>query len=74
VTDRYRAFLVTLDHDVREDDAEDGILKALYMLKGVLRVEPVQSGGPVILSDMALQTRIRQKVLQAVINAFKEDV
>jgi hypothetical protein len=40
VTDRHSAYIVTLDEDVRSDDAER-IIAALGMVKGVLSVEPV---------------------------------
>ena len=41
MTDRPSAYLVTLSGDIREDDAGDGILTALRMIKGVISVEPV---------------------------------
>lgn len=40
MTDRHAAYIVTLNHDIREDDAE-AILNALRMVKHVLSVEPV---------------------------------
>ena len=40
MTDRHAAYIVTLDQDVREDDAE-AIINALRMVKHVLKVEPV---------------------------------
>ena len=40
MTDRHAAYIVTLDQDIREDDAE-AILNALRMVKHVLSVEPV---------------------------------
>jgi hypothetical protein len=40
VTDRHSAYIVTLDKDLRADDAEK-ILDALEMIKGVVSVEPV---------------------------------
>lgn len=40
MTDRHSAYIVTLDKDVRADDAEQ-IIAALGMVKGVLAVEPV---------------------------------
>lgn len=41
MTDRHAAYIVTLAADIREDDAEESILIALRMLKGVIAVEPV---------------------------------
>jgi hypothetical protein len=40
VTDRHSAYIVTLDEDLRDDDAER-IIAALGMVKGVLSVKPV---------------------------------
>ena len=40
MTDRHAGYLVTLDEDLRSDDAEE-ILTALRMVKGVLAVEPI---------------------------------
>lgn len=39
MTDRYHAFTVVLETDIRSDDAEE-LLKAILMLKGVLSVNP----------------------------------
>lgn len=40
MTDRHSAYIVTLNEDVRADDAEQ-IIAALGMMKGVLSVQPV---------------------------------
>jgi hypothetical protein len=40
MTDRYVALTVTLDHEIREEDAEP-ILDAIRMIKGVAGVRPV---------------------------------
>lgn len=40
MTDRHSAYIVTLNEDVRADDAEQ-IIAALGMVKGVLSVQPV---------------------------------
>lgn len=45
MTDRHAGYLVTLDRNVREDDAAD-IVKALEMVKGVISVKPVVAGDP----------------------------
>ncbi len=43
MTDRFKGFLVTLDEEIREDDAEQ-ILTALKMVKGVFSVKPYVNG------------------------------
>lgn len=40
MTDRYSGFVVALDEDIREDDAET-VVAAIRMIKGVIRVEPL---------------------------------
>lgn len=40
MTDRHSAYIVVLNSDIREDDAEH-IINALRMVKGVASVEPV---------------------------------
>ena len=39
MTTRHTGYLVTLDKDIREDDAE-GIINAIKQIKHVVRVEP----------------------------------
>jgi hypothetical protein len=41
MTDRHAGYIVTLTDDIREDDAEESVLTALRMVKGVISVEPV---------------------------------
>lgn len=49
MTDRHAGYLITLEEDVRSDDAES-IINALRMVKGVLHVEPIvsRSSGKVV--------------------------
>jgi hypothetical protein len=42
VTDRYSGFVVRLDGDIREDDAQD-VITALRQIRFVASVEPVTS-------------------------------
>jgi hypothetical protein len=41
VTDRHAGYIVVLAEDIREDDAEEGVLNALRMIKGVASVKPI---------------------------------
>lgn len=43
MTDRYKGFLITLDKDVRVDDAEY-VLNAIRMIKGVHSIRPYVKG------------------------------
>lgn len=62
MTDRHAGYLVTLDHDMGEDDAE-AVLNALRMVRGVLSAEP-------IIADFELQlaqTRARGEYYRKVV-------
>ena len=41
MTDRHSGYLVVLADDIREDDAEEGVLNAIRMIRGVASVKPV---------------------------------
>ena len=41
MTDRHSGYVVVLNRDIREDDAE-AVINAIRMVKGVLSVEPVE--------------------------------
>ncbi len=43
MTDRFKGFLITLDREIRSDDATE-ILNALKMIKGVMKVKPYVNG------------------------------
>lgn len=43
MTDRYKGFLITLEREIRKDDAEN-IINALKMIKGVQSVKPYVNG------------------------------
>ena len=62
MTDRHSAYIVVLDHDIREDDAEP-ILGALRMVKGVLRVEPVAASFEEHIAQSRADSAWREKLL-----------
>lgn len=57
MTDRIKGFVVTLEKDLREDDAE-ATLTALRQIKGVLAVEPQLAN----IEDQLNRTRIRYEL------------
>lgn len=65
MTDRHRGYIVTLDHDIREDDAEH-IINAIRMIKSVISVEPIVGGFESQMSD----ERSRHELFRKVHNAF----
>lgn len=64
MTDRHSGYIVTLKHDIREDDAEQ-IRNALRMVKGVLSVRPLLGGGTVesFIARQRVQNEVTQKLL-----------
>ena len=50
MTDRHAGYVVVLDRDIREDDAE-ATLNALRMVRGVIRVEPVVADPAMMLAE-----------------------
>jgi hypothetical protein len=44
MTDRYKGFLITLEKEIRSDDAES-IINAIRMIKGVYQVKPYINKG-----------------------------
>jgi ACT domain-containing protein len=61
MTDRYKAFLVTLDSDVRSDDAEPTIA-AIRQIKGVIDVAPVMRE---IDKDHIARMRVREEIWES---------
>lgn len=57
MTTRYKSFVVSLEHDIRDDDA-DAIITALKMVKGVLRVEPQEA----TVNDLTIQYREKSEL------------
>ena len=60
MTDRHAGYIVTLEKELRSDDAE-AIINALRMVRGVLSVEPVVSDP---IGHIAKQTSRHELVTQ----------
>jgi hypothetical protein len=68
MTDRYKAFLVTLDSDLRSDDAEPTIA-AIRQIKGVIDVEPVVADS----ADHVARQRVRVELWEKIHKLFWSD-
>jgi len=69
MTDRHAAYLVILEEDIREDDAEEGVLNAIRMLRGVASVQPVTaSPGAEMVGRMRADQQWREALLGLVRN------
>lgn len=58
MTTRLKAFIVVLDHDMREDDAEH-VINAIKMLRCVQEVKPLPANG---YDDFVIRSRTMQEV------------
>ena len=66
MTDRYNAFIVVLDRDIREDDAESTI-QAIKHIKGVLKVEPHVAG----MEDTIAEAKVRSQLINKIWEVLK---
>lgn len=62
MTDRHAAYIIVLDHDIRDDDAEP-ILTALRMVKNVISVEPVVSSYETHIAESRAESAWRDRIV-----------
>jgi hypothetical protein len=63
MTDRHNGYIVTLEQNIREDDAESTIA-ALRQIKGVLSVQPVVADLTFAMAEDRARHEIASKVLE----------
>lgn len=63
MTDRHAGYVITLEQDVREDDAGD-IIAALMMLKGVISVQPVTADLALTIATERTRADVRDKLYE----------
>jgi len=63
MTDRINAFLVVLDEELREDDAENTIT-ALKQIKGVIGVEKAVENSSLMIAKMQIRNEMTAKLLE----------
>lgn len=61
VTDRHAAYIVVLEENIREDDAQ-ATLSALGMVRGVASVKPVVASAEVHVAQERALHRLRSEV------------
>lgn len=71
MTDRHAGYVVTLDKNVREDDAQP-ILDAIRMIKGIASVVPERGDAQTAIAEQRAIVRL-SKHLAAVQNALLKD-
>lgn len=63
MTDEHAGYIVTLNTDIREDDAES-ILTALRMVRGVLSVEPVVANLDLHMAEDRARYGFRSRLIE----------
>jgi hypothetical protein len=66
MTDRLSGFIVTLERDIREDDAE-AIVNAIGMLRGVSNVEPIKADYHTRMAVHQAKDELRKKILDLIL-------
>ena len=64
MTDRYHSFVVTLESDLRSDDA-DATLTALRQIKGVIDVRPQTSDAGSLMAQARAESSLRSVIFDA---------
>jgi len=69
MTSEHKGYIVTLEKNIREDDAEATIITALYCLKGVINVKPIKNIDNISLKeDYIDMARARKKLIDLIID------
>lgn len=61
MTDRHAGYIVTLEKDIREDDAE-ALITALGALRGVIAVKPVVSDSRIHIVEQRVRMDLSHKL------------
>ncbi len=61
MTDRFAGFVVTLESDMRDDDAA-ATIAALRQIRGVVNVEPIKSGLDVHIAMSRVRVELANKL------------
>jgi hypothetical protein len=69
VTTRHGGYVVVLENDIREDDAE-AVINALKMTKGVVSVQPIEGGGTI--GEIVVTSRVNIAWQERLIALIKE--
>lgn len=70
MTTRHVGYVVTLEKDTREDDAES-IVCALRMVKGVVAVEPIEADPGTVMAETRARLAIAKKLQAVVVEIYE---
>jgi len=71
MTDRHAGYVVILDQNIREDDAEF-ILNAIRMIKGVADVKPVVASAEQQIAEGRAHMKMREKLIDFIKSLDKD--
>lgn len=61
MTDRFKGFIVTLEDDIRDDDAE-ATIAAIQQIRGVIGVEPLVADATQHIAETRVRLDLRKKL------------
>lgn len=72
MTDRHAGYIVTLEKNAREDDAQD-FVNAIQMLRNVATVTPVVADVPFAIATERARSEMRDKFYGFYLSTFEKD-
>lgn len=69
MTDRHSGYVITLDRDIREDDAER-VVTALRQIRGVVDVQPIGAADPG--AEYVTRTRVQIELADKLLELHAE--
>jgi hypothetical protein len=72
MTDRHAGYIVTLEKNAREDDAQD-IIRAIRMLRNVASVTPVVADAPLAIATERVRGAFRDKFYGFYLSTLEKD-
>jgi hypothetical protein len=70
MTDRHGGYVVILEHNIREDDAQ-ATMAALTQIKGVMSVEPIKADINITLAEGRAKAKLVRKLYDFVADFAK---
>jgi hypothetical protein len=65
MTTRLKGLTITLDHNIREDDAQR-IIDAISMVKGVMSIKAIESNADDYIIEQRIRNEIGRKLLDII--------
>lgn len=73
MTDRYNAYIVVLDRDIRSDDAE-ATIAAIKQIRGVLAVMPNVADPGDRIAEMRIRSELGDKIMRLLHPEWHKDL